>query len=75
MVPGPVALLAKGRPWPSSPTWSTCPPGRRGTRLIVRRVEDTICRLRDSGFERFPFTDLDANRWLAEACFADALVR
>jgi hypothetical protein len=29
-----------------------------------------------SGFERFPFVDLDANRaWLAEVCFADALVR
>ena len=40
------------------------------------RVEDNIRRLRDSGFERFPFVDLDANRaWLAEACFADALVR
>ena len=39
-------------------------------------VEDTICRLRDSGFERFPFTDLDANRaWLALVCFADGLVR
>ena len=39
-------------------------------------VEDTICRLRDSGFERFPFVDLDANRaWLAMVCFADALVR
>lgn len=40
------------------------------------RVEDNIRRLRDSGFERFPFVDLDANRaWLAEVCFADALVR
>lgn len=30
------------------------------------RVEDNIRRLRDSGFERFPFVDLDANRaWLA----------
>ncbi len=39
-------------------------------------VEDTIRRLRDSGFERFPFVDLDANRaWLAEVCFADALLR
>ena len=39
-------------------------------------VEDTICRLRESGFERFPFVDLDANRaWLAQVCFADALVR
>lgn len=39
-------------------------------------VEDTIRRLRDSGFERFPFVDLDANRaWLAEVCFGDALVR
>jgi hypothetical protein len=39
-------------------------------------VEDVICRLRDSGFERFPFTDLDANRaWLALVCFSDALVR
>jgi hypothetical protein len=40
------------------------------------RVEDSIRRLRDSGFERFPFVDIDANRaWLAEVCFADALVR
>jgi hypothetical protein len=40
------------------------------------RVEDNIRRLRDSGFERFPFVDLDANRaWLATVCFADALVR
>lgn len=39
-------------------------------------VEDVICRLRDSGFERFPFVDLDANRaWLALVCFADGLVR
>ncbi|MDQ4133231.1 MAG: IS1380 family transposase [Actinomycetota bacterium] len=39
-------------------------------------VEDVICRLRDSGFERFPFTDLDANRaWLALVCFSDVLVR
>lgn len=39
-------------------------------------VEDNVRRLRDSGFERFPFIDVDANRaWLAEVCFADALVR
>jgi hypothetical protein len=39
-------------------------------------VEDNLRRLRDSGFERFPFVDLDANRaWLAVVCFADALVR
>ena len=39
-------------------------------------IEDTVRRLRDSGFERFPFIDLDANRgWLALVCFADALVR
>ncbi len=39
-------------------------------------IEDTVRRLRDSGFERFPFVDLDANRaWLALVCFADALVR
>ena len=39
-------------------------------------IEDTIGRLRESGFERFPFVDLDANRaWLAQVCFADALVR
>ncbi|MDQ4133270.1 MAG: IS1380 family transposase [Actinomycetota bacterium] len=39
-------------------------------------IEDTVRRLRDSGFERFPFVDLDANRaWLAVVCFADALVR
>jgi hypothetical protein len=39
-------------------------------------VEDHIRRLKDSGAERFPFTDIDANRaWLAVVCFADALVR
>jgi len=39
-------------------------------------VEDHIRRLKDSGMERFPFVDLDANRaWLALVCFADSLVR
>ncbi len=39
-------------------------------------VEDNIRRLKDSGGQRFPFTDIDANRtWLAVVCFADALVR
>lgn len=39
-------------------------------------VEDHIRRLKDSGADRFPFVDIDANRaWLAVACFADALVR
>ncbi len=39
-------------------------------------VEDHIRRLKDSGAQRFPFTDIDANRsWLAVVCFADALVR
>ena len=40
------------------------------------RVEDNIRRLKDSGAQRFPFTDIDANRaWLAVVCFADCLVR
>ncbi len=40
------------------------------------RVEDNIRRLKDSGAQRFPFTDIDANRaWLAVVCFADGLVR
>lgn len=40
------------------------------------RVEDHIRRLKDSGGQRFPFVDIDANRaWLAVVCFADALVR
>ena len=40
------------------------------------RVENTIARLKDSGANRFPFTDLDANRaWLALVTYADALVR
>lgn len=40
------------------------------------RVEDNIRRLKDSGAQRFPFTDFDANRvWLAVVCFADVLVR
>ena len=39
-------------------------------------VEDNIRRIKDSGAQRFPFTDIDANRtWLAVVCFADALVR
>ncbi|MGH9269909.1 MAG: IS1380 family transposase [Ilumatobacteraceae bacterium] len=39
-------------------------------------VEDHIRRLKDSGADRFPFVDIDANRaWLATVCFADALVR
>ena len=39
-------------------------------------VEDHIRRLKDSGANRFPFVDIDANRaWLAVVCFADALVR
>jgi hypothetical protein len=39
-------------------------------------VEDHIKRLKDSGLERFPFTDLDANRaWLQLVCLAADLVR
>jgi Transposase DDE domain group 1 len=40
-------------------------------------VEDNIKRLKDSGADHFPFTDIDANRaaWLAVACMADSLVR
>jgi hypothetical protein len=39
-------------------------------------VEDHIRRLKDSGAQRFPFTDIDANHtWLAVVCFADSLVR
>jgi hypothetical protein len=39
-------------------------------------VEDHIRRLKDSGANRFPFVDINANRaWLAVVCFADALVR
>lgn len=39
-------------------------------------VEDNIRRLKDSGAQRFPFRDIDANRtWLAVVCWADALVR
>ena len=33
-------------------------------------VEDHIRRLKDSGANRFPFIDIDANRaWLAVVCF------
>jgi hypothetical protein len=40
------------------------------------RVEDHIRRLKASGLERFPFTDLDANRaWLATVGHAADLVR
>jgi len=39
-------------------------------------VEDHIKRLKDSGLERFPFTNLDANRaWLHLVCCSDSLVR
>lgn len=39
-------------------------------------VEDHIQRLKSSGLERFPFTDLAANQaWLAVVCFAADLVR
>ena len=39
-------------------------------------VEDNIKRLKDSGADRFPFRDIDANRaWLAVVAMADALVR
>ena len=39
-------------------------------------VEDDIKRLKDSGLERFPFTDLDANRaWMQLVCLAADLVR
>ncbi len=39
-------------------------------------VEDNIKRLKDSGADRFPFADINANRaWLAVACMADSLVR
>jgi hypothetical protein len=39
------------------------------------RVEDHIRRLKASGLERFPFTDLDANRaWLATVAMAADLV-
>jgi hypothetical protein len=39
-------------------------------------VEDNVKRLKDSGADRFPFRDIDANRaWLAVACMADSLVR
>ena len=40
------------------------------------RVEDHIRRLKASGLERFPFTDLDANKaWLATVGWAADLVR
>ncbi len=39
-------------------------------------VEDHIKRLKDSGLERFPFTDLNANQaWLHLVCTSDSLVR
>ena len=39
-------------------------------------VEDNIKRLKDSGADRFPFVDIDANRaWLAVVGMADAVVR
>jgi hypothetical protein len=39
-------------------------------------VEDHIKRLKDSGLERFPFTNLDANRaWMQLVCVAADLVR
>ena len=39
-------------------------------------VEDNIKRLKDSGLERFPFRNLDANRaWMQIVCLAADLVR
>ena len=39
-------------------------------------VEDHIMRLKDSGLERFPFTDFAANQtWLQVVCRASDLVR
>ena len=39
-------------------------------------VEDHIKRLKDSGLERFPFTNLDANRaWMQLVCLGADLVR
>jgi hypothetical protein len=39
-------------------------------------VEDHIKRLKDTGADRFPFRDIDANRaWLAVVAMADSLVR
>ena len=39
-------------------------------------VEDHIKRLKDSGLERFPFTDLDANQaWMQLVCLGADLVR
>jgi hypothetical protein len=39
-------------------------------------VENNIRRLKDSGANRFPFCDIDANRaWLAVVAIADAIVR
>ena len=39
-------------------------------------VEDHIKRLKDSGLERFPFSDLNANRaWMQLVCWASDLVR
>ena len=39
-------------------------------------VEDHIQRLKDSGLDRMPFADFDANAaWLALVCWADSLVR
>ena len=39
-------------------------------------VEDHIKRLKDSGLERFPFTNLDANKaWLHLVCTSADLVR
>jgi Transposase DDE domain group 1 len=39
-------------------------------------VEDNIKRLKESGLNRFPFTDLDANRaWMQTVMTADSLVR
>ena len=37
-------------------------------------VEDNIKRLKESGLNRFPFTDLDANRaWMRTVCNTDSL--
>jgi hypothetical protein len=82
------ATLSSGLPFPMSRITvnlgnpyqgAVCSPRVLSSDVHLRahaHVEDHIRRLKASGLERFPFTDLDANRaWMALVCFAADLVR
>lgn len=69
------ATAAAGAPYSGHYTDATGEPVNLDVHMRAAPVEDNIRRLKDSGAERFPFTDFDANRvWLA-VVLADGLMR